>query len=77
LAACSDVKEASLQWIFLYTLLKEDLKGQFLRPEKKARNYFTHDISAIPQPQEALALVADACNLSMLLMRIKSPGTPS
>lgn len=58
-------------------LIKEDLKGQFLRAEKKARNYFTHDISAIPQPQEALVLVADACNLSMALMRIKSSGTPS
>lgn len=58
-------------------LLKEDLKGQFLRAEKKARNYFTHDISAIPQPQEALVLVADACNLSMVLMRSKSSGTPS
>lgn len=58
-------------------LLKENLKGQFLRAEKKARNYFTHDISAIPQPQEALALVADACNLSMILMRLKSSGTRS
>jgi hypothetical protein len=58
-------------------LLKDDLKGQFLRAEKKARNYFTHDISAIPQPQEALALVADACNLSMTLMRLRSSGTPS
>jgi hypothetical protein len=53
-------------------LLKDDLKDQFLRAEKKARNYFTHDISAIPQPQEALALVAGACNLSLVLMRYKS-----
>jgi hypothetical protein len=58
-------------------LIKEDLKGQFLRAEKKTRNYFTHDISAIPQLQEALALVADACNLSIILMRLKSSGTPS
>jgi len=53
-------------------LLKEDLKGQFLKGEKKARNYFTHDISAIPQPQEALALVTDACNLSIMLEKLKS-----
>ncbi|MGA2626117.1 MAG: hypothetical protein ABSF63_03530 [Candidatus Bathyarchaeia archaeon] len=58
-------------------LLKEGLKEQFLRAEKKARNYFTHDISAIPQPQEALALVADACNLSMTLVKLKGSGTPS
>jgi hypothetical protein len=35
-------------------LLKKDLKEQFLRAEKKARNYFTHDISAIPQPRDHL-----------------------
>jgi hypothetical protein len=58
-------------------LLKKDLKEHFLRAEKKARNYFTHDISAIPQPQEALAFVADACNLSMILMRLMSSGTSS
>jgi hypothetical protein len=58
-------------------LLKEDLKGQSLRAEKKARDYFTHDISAIPQPQEALALVAEACNLSMALVRLKNLDTPS
>jgi hypothetical protein len=53
-------------------LLKEDLKGQFLRAEKKARDYFTHDISAIPQPREALALVADACHLSLILLKLNS-----
>ena len=53
----------------------EDLKGQFLKAEKKARDYFTHDISAIPQPQEALALVAEACDLSMVLLRLKNPET--
>jgi len=53
-------------------LLKGDLKGQFLKGEKKARDYFTHDISAIPQPQEALALVTDACNLSIMLEKLKS-----
>jgi len=58
-------------------LLKEDLKGQFLKAEKRARNYFTHDISAIPQPQDALALVNDACNLSIKLMRLKGPSKPA
>ncbi len=57
-------------------LLKEDLKGQFLRAEKKARDYFTHDISAIPQPQEALSVVVDACNLSLILMKLKSSAPP-
>jgi hypothetical protein len=54
-------------------LIKQNLKEQFLRAEKKARNYFTHDISAIPQPQEALAMVADACNLAVILMKLTSP----
>lgn len=58
-------------------LLKEDLKGQSLKAEKKARNYFMHDISAIPQPQEALALAAEACNFSMILMRLNSLDRPS
>ena len=72
-----EASEEKASKLFQAKLIKEDLKGQFLRAEKKARNYFTHDISAIPQPQEALALVADACNLSMILMRLKSSGTPS
>jgi hypothetical protein len=57
-------------------LLREDLKGQVLRAERKARDFFTHDIAAIPQPQEALALVAEACNLSMILMKL-NPDMPS
>lgn len=56
-------------------LLKKDLMEQFLKGEKKARNYFTHDISAIPQPQEALALVTDACNLSIILLKLKTPNS--
>jgi len=53
-------------------LLEEKLREQYLKAEKSARNYFTHDISAIPQPQDALALVAQACNLSMTLMTLQN-----
>ncbi|MCJ7506441.1 hypothetical protein MUP05_08255 [Candidatus Bathyarchaeota archaeon] len=52
-------------------LLDEKMKPNFLKGARRARIYFTHDISAIPLPQDALSLVSDACDLSLKLVRVR------
>ncbi len=45
--------------------LKESIEAN-----KLARNYFTHDINAIPEPHEALRLLIGACDLSLKYMAL-------
>jgi len=54
------------------SLLDEKIKPNFLKGARRARVHFTHDISAIPLPQDALGLVSDACDLSLKLMKAKT-----
>jgi hypothetical protein len=52
-------------------LLNDQMKPHFLRGARRARSYFTHDITAIPEPQDAISLVSDACDLSLKLKKIQ------
>lgn len=54
-------------------LLDEKIKPNFLKGARRARGYFTHDIAAIPLPQDALSLVSDACDLSLKLKKTRQP----
>jgi len=38
---------------------------ELIKTSRLARNYFTHDINAIPEPQEALRLLSGACDLAL------------
>ncbi len=42
----------------------EYLKG-LIETSKLARNYFTHDVNAIPEPHETLRLLSGACDLAL------------
>ncbi len=57
--------EEKVQRLIVAGLVNKDLKDRFLKSARRARNYFTHDISAIPEPVDALGLVSDACDLAI------------
>ena len=46
-------------------LLKKELKDGWVLTWKKARNYYVHDLSAIPESAESLSLVTAACELGL------------
>lgn len=46
-------------------LLKKELKDGWVLTWKKARNYYVHDLSAIPASPESLSLVTQACELAL------------
>jgi hypothetical protein len=46
-------------------LLKKELKDGWVLTWKKARNYYVHDLSAIPASAESLSLVTQACELGL------------
>jgi len=52
-------------------LLTEQMKPNFLKGARRARSYFTHNISAIPLASDAISLVSDACDLSLKLMKAR------
>jgi len=56
------------------SLLDEKMKPNFLKGARRARVHFTHNISAVPLPQDALSVVTDACTLSITLMKLRSLG---
>ncbi len=45
--------------------IKERYSKELIETTKLARNYFTHDINAIPEPHEALRLLSGACDLAL------------
>jgi hypothetical protein len=46
-------------------LVDPKLKESFLRASRKTRNFYSHDLSAVPEPQEALSAVSDAVDLAI------------
>jgi len=68
LGASYDVEQIAKQMTEILGLKGKD-KDKHLRElietSKLARNYFTHDINAIPEPQEALRLLSGACDLAL------------
>ena len=46
-------------------VLKEDLKGGWVLTWKKVRNYYAHDLLAIPTSTESLSLVTAACEVAL------------
>jgi chorismate mutase len=54
---------------------KEDGKRIFesiLKASRHARNFFTHDISAVPSASEALSLLSDAVNIAKWYSKLKA-----
>jgi len=51
---------------------------ELIETSRLARNYFTHDINAIPEPQEALRLLSGACDLALkyrdVAEKLRSPN---
>ena len=50
-------------------LIDRKLETDYLKSSRRARAFFSHDIGAIPEPQEALELLASAVNFSLLLLK--------
>jgi len=53
-------------------LLDTRMKPDFLKGARKARNYFTHDLSAIAESHDAIGMIGDACDLSLKLIAYKT-----
>lgn len=47
-------------------LLKKELKDGWILTWKRARNYYVHDLSAVPASAESLSLVTAACELGLV-----------
>ena len=52
------------QVVKLLGIERRNLK-ELVETSKLARNYFTHDINAIPEPHEAPRLLSGACDLAL------------
>jgi hypothetical protein len=57
--------EEKVRYLVKSGLVKEQLKDTFLRAARKARNYFSHDMSAFAEPSDALSLISDAVDFSL------------
>jgi len=57
--------EEKVSYLVKSGLVKDQLKDNFLRAARKARNYFSHDMSAFAEPSDALNSISDAVDFSM------------
>ena len=46
-------------------VLDPQLRDNYVKGLKRARNYYTHELRASPEPQEAVSLVADSCDFAL------------
>ena len=58
------IESVASQIVKLLGIERKYLK-ELVETSKLARNYFTHDINAIPEPHEALRLLSGACDLAL------------
>jgi hypothetical protein len=54
-------------------LLDPKLRENFLKGSRKARNLYTHDLGAVPEPQEVLSALSDAIDIGMKFCKSLSP----
>jgi hypothetical protein len=57
--------EEKVDYLVKSGLLEEKLKDKSLKAARKARNYFSHDISAFAEPSDALNSISEAVDLSL------------
>ena len=53
-------------------LLEEKLKESFLRGGRLARNYFSHDVLAYPEPHDSLDLLSQAVKMALIYQKLES-----
>jgi hypothetical protein len=59
--------EEKVDYLVKSALVKEQLKDKMLRAARKARNYFSHDMSAFAGPSDALDSISGAVDFSLKL----------
>jgi hypothetical protein len=60
-------EEEKVNYLVKRGLVREQLKDKMLRAARRARNYFSHDMSAFAEPSDALNSISDAVDFSLKL----------
>jgi hypothetical protein len=54
-------------------LLDPKLKEKFLKASRRTRGFYSHELGAVPEPQEALNAVSDAVDMAVKYLQSKQP----
>ena len=65
-------EEEKVEYLVQKKLLDPNLRENFLKASRKTRNFYSHDLNAVPEPEEALNAVSDAVDMAMKYMKSKS-----